>query len=63
MAGNPSAKKREKERARAQNAKDKAEKRQQRKQERDARPPAEAGVDPDLAGITWGPQPVVEDEG
>jgi hypothetical protein len=52
--------KRQKERARQEKQRLKAEKRQQRKSDRD---PAEAtvGEDPDIAGIVPGPQPLAWD--
>ena len=46
----------EKQRQERQVAKD--AKRKERKQERENRPPGEPGVDPDIAGIIVGPQPV-----
>jgi hypothetical protein len=46
----------EKQRQERQVAKD--AKRKERKQERENRPPGEPGVDPDIAGIVVGPQPV-----
>lgn len=58
MSANPSVQKREKERARAEKQRAKEEKRKQRKIEAENRPAGESGVDPDLAGIVWGPQPV-----
>ncbi|MCC6666372.1 MAG: hypothetical protein IT375_21645 [Polyangiaceae bacterium] len=57
MAGNPSAKKRQKEAARREHQKDKAERREQRKAEKGPRGDA-SGEDPDLAGIIPGPQPL-----
>ena len=62
MASNTTFQKRQKERARQDRQR---EKDAQRKQRRDARavPRAagEPGVDPDIAGIIPGPQPIVED--
>lgn len=49
--------KRQKERARQEKQRLKAEKRAQRKEEKDATPTAALGVDPDIAGIVPGPQP------
>jgi hypothetical protein len=49
--------KRQKERARQEKQRLKAEKRQQRKADRDATDVA-LGVDPDIAGIVPGPQPL-----
>lgn len=60
MAANPSVKKREKERARAEKQRDKGEKRKARKADVGAKPATEDGVDPDLVGIVWGPQPIPE---
>lgn len=56
----PSFMKREKERQRDERQKEKAQRRQERDREKANRPPGEPGVDPDLAGIIPGPQPVVE---
>jgi hypothetical protein len=55
--------KRNKERARQEKQKDKALDRQQRKQARQDKPPPEPGVDPDIAHIIPGPQPIeIEEE-
>lgn len=60
---NPTAMKREKEKQKQDRAKEKSEKRLQRNAEKAARPPRDRGdVDPDLAGIVPGPQPVREDD-
>ena len=61
MASNPSVKKRQKEASRKERASEKAAKKEDRKTEKAARPPGTPGVDPDLEGIVFGPQPVVED--
>ena len=61
MAGNPSIKKRDKERQRQERNVEKAQKRKERNDERAKKGPAVEGEDPDLAGIVPGPQPVVED--
>ncbi|MBK7583511.1 MAG: hypothetical protein IPI67_25380 [Myxococcales bacterium] len=59
MAGNPSVKKRQKELARQERQRDKAERREQRKSEKeDQKPAVDPGEDPDLAGIVPGPQPL-----
>ena len=58
---NPSVNKRQKERERQEHQRDKAEKRKQRKEERTTRAPGDQGVDPDIAGIVPGPQPVAEE--
>lgn len=55
------ASKRQKELARQQRQKEKAEKAEQRKAEKAARGPREDGVDPDIAHIIPGPQPVLEE--
>ena len=52
--------KRQKERARQQRKQDKQDKRAERKREKAERPAAEAGVDPDIAHIVPGPQPLLE---
>jgi hypothetical protein len=59
---NPSMNKRLKERQRQEKQREKAVKRQERAREKAERPAAEVGVDPDIAHIVPGPQPVVEDE-
>lgn len=61
MAGNPSAKKRQKEAARREHQRDKAERKEQRKAEKETRATDAPGEDPDLAGIVPGPQPVAEE--
>ncbi len=62
MAGNPTAKKRQREVARQEHQREKAAKKQQRKSEKEPRGPLEPGEDPDLAGIIPGPQPKEEEE-
>ena len=57
-----SANKRLKEKARQDRQRDKAQQREQRKIEKDNRPQAAPGEDPDIAGIIPGPQPVEEFE-
>ena len=60
---NPSMNKRLKERQRQEKQREKAAKRQERKAEKADRPATETGgVDPDIAHIVPGPQPVAEDE-
>jgi hypothetical protein len=55
----PSAAKRQKERARQEKAKEKAEKRAQRAAERSKpRTDGDPGIDPDIADIVPGPQPL-----
>jgi hypothetical protein len=61
MAGRQGADKRNKERARQQKQKDKAQNREARKREKDAAGDRPPGEDPDIAGIVPGPQPVAED--
>jgi hypothetical protein len=53
--------KREKEKARQERAKEKADDRVRRKVDKPVRAPGEEGEDPDLAGIVPGPQPIVDD--
>ena len=62
MATNPTAKKRQREKDRQEYQRDKAALRIQRRQERAQRPPSEPGVDPDIAGIVPGPQPITDDD-
>jgi hypothetical protein len=59
--GNQGADKRNKERARQQKQRDKANERIARKRDKDGEPPPPPGVDPDIAGIIPGPQPIPED--
>lgn len=58
---NPSINKRIKERQRQERQREKAAKREQRKVEKVDRPPSESGIDPDIAHIVPGPQPLPED--
>lgn len=58
---NPSVNKRLKERNRQEKQREKAEKKAQRKAEKVDRP-TEAGVDPDIAHIIPGPQPIPEED-
>jgi hypothetical protein len=60
MSSNPSVQKRQKERARQDRQRAKDEKRKQRRAERPADAPAD-GIDPDIADIIPGPQPVAEE--
>jgi hypothetical protein len=53
--------KRQKERARQERAKDKNAKREERKREKDNKPVGEPGIDPDIAGIVPGPQPIPDE--
>jgi hypothetical protein len=59
---NTTVNKRQKERNRQDKAKEKEEKRKRRRQERAERPEGEAGIDPDIAGIVPGPQPIPEED-
>jgi hypothetical protein len=62
MAFNPGTTKRQKEASRRDYQSKKQEKKEQRKREKETRDPSAApGVDPDIAGIVPGPQPIVED--
>jgi hypothetical protein len=63
MAFHPGATKRQKEAARREKHQRKEERREQRKKEKAERAsmPPEPGVDPDIAGIVPGPQPVQEE--
>ncbi|MBX3184877.1 MAG: hypothetical protein KIT72_16270 [Polyangiaceae bacterium] len=61
MRGNVTFAKRQRERERAERKQEKAVKRAERRAERDTATPTEEGVDPDIAHIVPGPQPV-EDE-
>ena len=58
MPQHPGMSKRQKELARQEKVKEKDAKREQRKREKSERGPAEDGVDPDIAGIVPGPQPL-----
>jgi hypothetical protein len=58
----PTITKRQKERAREEKQQAKAEKRAQRKAERVERPSDGVIDDPDLAGMTPGPQPPLDDD-
>jgi len=60
MASRTSFMKRQKEQQRQAHHREKAEKKVERQREKEARPAAEAGEDPDLAGIVPGPQPPIE---
>jgi hypothetical protein len=56
-----SVNKRNKEKRRQEKQREKDARRQQRKEERGNRPPTEEGIDPDIAGIVPGPQPILEE--
>lgn len=59
---NPSMNKRIKERQRQEKQREKAAKRQERKNEKVDRPKGDAGIDPDIAHIVPGPQPVANED-
>ena len=61
MASNTTFQKRQKERARLDKQRDKSDKKKQRRAEPGARVVTEAGVDPDIAGIVPGPQPIPDE--
>jgi hypothetical protein len=60
--GHPSMNKRLKERQRQEKQQAKAAKRQERNAAKPDRPATEGGVDPDIAHIVPGPQPIEEDQ-
>ena len=60
MASSTTFQKRQKERARLDKQRGKAEKMRLRRAQPSARSPGEPGVDPDIAGIIPGPQPLPE---
>lgn len=60
MAGQQSFMKRQKERARADKARDKRTEKEARKRDKIDRPACAPGEDPDIAGIVPGPQPILE---
>jgi len=62
MASNPTQQKRQREKDRQSHQREKDALKKQRRDERAQRPPGEPGVDPDIAGIIPGPQPILEDE-
>jgi hypothetical protein len=63
MASNTTFAKRQKERARQDKQREKDAKRKQRRAEGPVpRAPTEDGVDPDIAGIVPGPQPIPEED-
>lgn len=59
---NPSMNKRLKERQRQEKQREKAAKRQERARDKADRPAGEAGVDPDIAHIIPGPQPIPDED-
>ena len=60
--GNPSMNKRLKERQRQEKQREKFAKRQERNATKGDKPAGEPGVDPDIAHIVPGPQPIPEEE-
>jgi hypothetical protein len=62
MASNTTFQKRQKERARLDKQRDKSEKKKLRREQPSTRVACEPGVDPDIAGIVPGPQPIPEDQ-
>lgn len=62
MSSNSSFQKRQKERARLDKQREKEERKKQRREERPTRTTGDGGVDPDIAHIVPGPQPVTETE-
>ncbi len=63
MASNTTFQKRQKERARIDKQKEKDAMRKQRREEKPVRAAGPGGVDPDIAGIIPGPQPIADDDG
>jgi hypothetical protein len=61
MASNTTFQKRQKERARLDKQRDKSEEKKLRREQPNARVTSEAGVDPDIAGIIPGPQPLPDE--
>ena len=61
MASRTTFQKRQKEKSRVDKQREKDERRKQRRDERGTRAVGEPGVDPDIAGIVPGPQPIIED--
>lgn len=61
MASNTTFQKRQKERARLDKQRDKSEEKKLRREQPNARVASEPGVDPDIAGIVPGPQPVADE--
>ncbi len=60
--GNPSVNKRQKEKNRQDKQRDKEVKRKDRRDEKAQKPASPDGVDPDIAGIIPGPQPLPEED-
>jgi len=62
MASNTTFQKRQKERNRLDKQREKADQKKLRRDQPNARATAEPGVDPDIAGIVPGPQPIPDDQ-
>ena len=62
MASNTTFQKRQKERARLDKQREKSAKKKLQREQPSARVMTEPGVDPDIAGIVPGPQPIPEDQ-
>lgn len=62
MAKNPTLQKRQREKDRQNHQREKDAQRQQRREAKALRPPGEPGVDPDIAGIIPGPQPILDED-
>ncbi|MGC4064166.1 MAG: hypothetical protein QM784_05895 [Polyangiaceae bacterium] len=62
MATSPTIQKREREKAKRSRQIEKDALRKQRREARAERKPGEPGVDPDIAGIVPGPQPVLDED-
>jgi hypothetical protein len=61
MASSTTFQKRQKERARLDKQRDKSAKKKLRREQPNPRATTEPGVDPDIAGIIPGPQPIPEE--
>ncbi len=61
MASNTTFQKRQKERARLDKQRDKSEEKKLRREQPNTRVASESGVDPDIAGIIPGPQPIPDE--
>jgi hypothetical protein len=61
MASNTTFQKRQKERARLDKAREKSEDKKLRREQPNTRVASEPGVDPDIAGIIPGPQPIPDE--
>ena len=61
MASSTTFQKRQKERARLDKQREKSEKKKIRREQPNTRAPTEPGVDPDIAGIIPGPQPIPDE--